>query len=101
MRPLRNLSARPTIVVDDRARRVADPSGNYLGIDGPLGRERVVFALPINGTGPWLIAPPEAVHDADGFYLADPNGVLVGLDGLWIPRMIGARWTLDTRRLAG
>lgn len=100
MRPLRHLSTRPELLVDEHGRRIVDPvNKTFVGIAGPLGRERVVEALPLNESGPVQIAPHEAVHDADGFYIADPDGNLIGVEGIWVHRMLYARWVEDTRRL--
>ena len=102
MKPLRPLSARPKLVVDPAARGIFDPSTDTrVGREGPWGRERIVFALPINGTGPVTLAAPIVVHDQDGFYLADPDGTLLGVDGVRVSRFLNARWTEDTRRLSG
>ena len=102
MRPLRPGSPRPEIIVDDAALRLRDPAtGSYVGMPGPFGRERVVMALATNGTGPVWIDPHRVVGDDGGVYLADPTGVLVGLPGVWVARMLDARWVEDTRRLGG
>lgn len=100
MRPLRPGSWRPLIIVDHRARRLKDPAtGTYVGFEGPLSRERVVFALPINGQRPFQAKPPRVVHDHDGDYLGDPDGKLIGHAGFWITRLLPATKTEDTRRL--
>jgi hypothetical protein len=77
-----------------------------IGIDGPYGRERVVYALPFGAHGNdrvpgFQYAAPKLFVDSYGNYLADPNGTIIGIDGLWIPRLLVARWTEDTRRLGG
>lgn len=101
MRPLRLGSWRPELIVDDHAFRLWDPvDQTYVGVPGPFGRERVVFALPFNGGGtPSGPLRSWVVHDNDGFHLADPDGNLVGRADVWIPRLLDARWTEDTRRL--
>ena len=100
MRPLRPGSWRPELVVDENARWLYDPvSKTMVGFAGPLSRERVVTALPLEHGGPVLIDPQRVVSGADGFYLADPDGNLIGKDGLWVMRMLYARKVEDTRRL--
>jgi hypothetical protein len=101
MQPLRHLSARPEILVDNQGVRLIDPDNGRIGTPGPFGRERIVTALATNesGTGPRQIAPAAVMHDNAGFYLADPNGNLLGVTALTIHRMLSARWTQDTRRL--
>jgi hypothetical protein len=51
VKPLRLLSPRPTLIVDQWGNRLADARSNVIGIPGPLGGERMVFALPTNTTG--------------------------------------------------
>lgn len=98
MDQLRPLSTRPTLLRDDHTDQIIDPSSNALvGVPGPFGKNRCVFALP---TRPVLLQAPTAIY-ADGYYLADPDGVLVGMPGVIVNRMLGARWTEDTRRLGG
>ena len=43
------LSARPELLTDDHGRWVGDPAGNVIGVDGPLVRRRIQFALPLDG----------------------------------------------------
>jgi hypothetical protein len=95
---LRHPSPRPSVVVDPAAFGVVDPAANFLGRPGPLGRERVLSALPLE-PGPALLSPPTAVHDAGSAFLADPDGALIGEGPVWVGRMLTARWTEDTRRL--
>jgi hypothetical protein len=101
MAQLRTLSARPEILVDNQGFRLVDPNHVGVGFPGPLGRERIVTALPTNEaeTGPVQIAAGLAVHDNELFYLADPDGNLLGAPPLWVHRMLYARWVQDTRRL--
>lgn len=102
MRPLRNLSERPELLVDHQGNRLIDPTDrSQVGFRNPLGNERLVKALPLNEseTGPIQAVPHEALHDNNGYYLADPDGNLVGFQGAWIHRIVYARWTEDTRRL--
>ena len=96
MKVLRNLSARPTLLRE--AAFVLDPSGDFVGREGPFGRNRVIFALPM---APVEIRPRLVVHDGDGAYLSDPDGTLIGMDRIIVHRMLSARWTEDTRRLSG
>jgi hypothetical protein len=85
-------------VVDPAAFGVVDPSPAFVGRPGPLGRERVMSALPLN-PGPALLSPPYVVRDAGSSFLADPDGALIGEPAVWVNRMLTARWTEDTRRL--
>jgi hypothetical protein len=106
MRPLRNLSARPELIVDDFNVRVGDPSSRTaVGKPGPLGRGRIVSALPIAGGplggGPHLLRPPEVLRDNNGFLLTDGDRNVIGMGPLRVHRMVTARWTEDTRRIAG
>jgi hypothetical protein len=95
---LRGPSPRPSVVVDPAAYGVVDPTRTFVGLPGPFGRERVLFALPLE-PGPALLSPPTVVHDAGSAFLADPDGALIGDPAVWVGRMLTARWTEDTRRL--
>lgn len=102
MRPLRNLSLRPELLVDNQGIPIGDVTrSSTVGVPNPLGNERLVMAIPLNEaqTGPVQIAPHEALHDNDGYYIADPDGTLTGFEGIWVHRIVYARWTQDTRRL--
>lgn len=97
---LRPVSPRPEIVVDDRSRRVEDAANSQLGLAGPLGRERCLYALPLNGSGPVQWAAAVAVRDHASSLLADTGLDLIGQDrGVWISRLLTARAVEDTRRL--
>ena len=98
MTALRLPSARPELLLDQRARRVGDESPATVGIPGPFGRERVLPVLPLKD-GPVRLEPPMVVHAADASYLADPGGQLIGQDGVWVQRLLPATTTWDTRRL--
>ena len=95
---LRGPSPRPSVVVDPAAYGVVDPTQTFVGREGPFGRERVLFALPLE-PGPALLSPPTVVRDAGSAFLADPDGALIGDPAVWVGRMLTARWTEDTRRL--
>ena len=100
MRPLRPGSWRPELVVDDHAHRLWDPTtGTYVGLPGPLGRERVIFALPTNGTGPIQVTRAKVLKDDDGAMIVDQNVTLLGQPGVWVHRMCYAGVVEDTRRL--
>ena len=43
--------------------------------------------------------PDRLVTDAWGFMLADPDGTIVGQPGVRVNRLLGARWSQDTRGL--
>lgn len=100
MENLRHTSLRPAVVVDPAAFGVADPNQFRVGRDAPLGRERVLFALPLE-PGPALVSPPTVLRDPGSAYVADPDGSLIGVPAVWVGRMLTARWVEDTRRLAG
>jgi hypothetical protein len=95
---LRKLSARPELLVG-LTPPIADPTNaTQVGIAGPVGRERVLFALPLGGyMGPQQIAPMRVIHGGD--YLADPQGNFVGdRDWVWISRLLTATRAENTRR---
>jgi hypothetical protein len=95
MTALRNLSPRPELLTGSR---VIAPDGSQVGLPGPFGRARIVSALPLND-GPRQLLAPLVVHDGGLGYLADPQGNLLGAPGVWVSRVITARWVSDTRRL--
>ena len=99
---LRKLSPRPTLVVDNRQWRLVDATGSDIGISGPLGRARCVYALPTDG-GPdrhawFMVRPPYLFADPHGNLVGVSADVLLGRDVIWVARMMTARWTEDTRR---
>ena len=108
MSELRKLSARPELLTDTRARTVEDPATtNRVGQqnDGRnlaawFGRQRIVSALPMAEPPRW-IRPHTVLHAQNQFYLADTDGTLVGMQGLWCNRILSARYTEDTRRIGG
>lgn len=97
MKHLRDPSARVGLLVDPAVFGIGR-NGEQIGRPGPLGRERIVAALPLD-PGPVQIDPPLIMQDSSGFYLIDPEGYLVGQPALRVQRMLVARATLDTRRL--
>lgn len=99
---LRQNSSRPELLLDDHARRQQDPTIQAdIGRPAWWGRRRVVFALPLGEHTSQTLAPHMILRDSDGFQIGDPNGNLVGFPQIIVPRMLTARWTEDTRRLAG
>ena len=99
MDELRHPSDRPSVVVDPAAFGLVDPaSAAIVGRPGPFGRERCLYALPLD-PGPALLRPATVVRDAGPAYLADPGPSLIGADSVWVSRMQTARWVEDTRRL--
>ena len=99
MFPLKRGTARPELIVDPWAFRLRDPvSKTYVGRAANWGRQRVVYALPTDD-GPRAVRRASVVVDPWGFRLVDPAGNLVGRNGVWINRILNARWTEDTRRL--
>lgn len=106
MEHIRNLSARPDLVIDPAGNRIVDSAADPLfaattvGMQGPFGRERVVAALK-GKCGPVQIAPKIALCDNQGYLLVDPytNFVVGESNGVWVHRMLAATRTHDTRRL--
>jgi hypothetical protein len=101
MPALRTLSARPELLVDDHGQAFPDPATTTIpGVAGPLGRGRVVAALPLNKSGaPLQLAPWGMLVDDHGVGLADPAGNVIGSAALWLARCVSATVTPDTRRL--
>lgn len=100
MTQLRPLSPRPELVVGSPdAARIADPAHTQVGVKGiPLGRERVLYALPLNKDGPQLIRRAEVLQ---GTLIIDPAGNVLGVSGpVWVHRLLHAGPVADTRRLA-
>jgi len=96
---LRNPSPRPEVVVDPAARAVLDPaSQSRVGQPGPFGRERLLYALPLN-PGPALLSPPTVLRDPGPAFVADASLGLIGVDAVWVSRMLCAGIVEDTRRL--
>jgi hypothetical protein len=96
MTALRQLSARPLLFRDQDSTQVVDPARNFIGVPGPLGRHRIVSALPM---APTLLRPAAVVKDHNGAYLAAPDGTLIGFPKIIVHRMLTATKTEDTRRL--
>ena len=91
----RPTSDRPGLIVDWNNAKLVDPATKTLvGVPGPFGRERVLPVLPMTGA----LFPPEVIVDSDGFFLADPDGGIVGEPALWVPRMLSALSVENTRR---
>lgn len=93
-------TARPEVLVSNTA-RIGNPDTTTVGQPGPLGRARVVFALPTNGTGPVNLAKPEVVVGVPLGYVGAPtDGTVVGSSAaVWVHRLVSAAKTQDTRRL--
>lgn len=108
---LRTPSERPEIIADQGRQKpptpfaLVDPQGNYIAPppnNPPFGRSRMLAALPLadQSVNYWL-KPNALVHDQQDCYLADPQGNLIGKPGVMVNRLLTARWTEDTRRIAG
>lgn len=97
MENLRPANARPHVLVDNAAFGVADPARVFVGRPRPLGRERVLYALPLD-PGPALLRPPTVIRNAA--FLADPSPALVGHEAIWVSRMLVATPTEDTRQIS-
>lgn len=99
MDQLRNLSSRPTLLRDEDSHAIIEQSSStFVGQPGPFGRARCLFTIPM---APVDIQTQTVVHDEDGAYLADPQGNVIGVPRITVDRLLAARWTEDTRRLAG
>jgi hypothetical protein len=99
---LRSLSARPGLLVDPQARLTGDQESlaGQAGSGFPWGRERVVEALKLNNNPPQRQWRQTSIADYAGLLLFDPTDAsVVGDPGLWIPRLLKATRTRDTRRL--
>lgn len=100
MTQLRPLSPRPELVVGSPdAARIEDPARTQVGVIGtPLGRERVLYALPLNKEGPRQLRRAEVLQ---GTLVADSFGNVIGSSGpVWVHRLLYAGPVADTRRLA-
>ena len=98
--PLRPPSPRPGLVTDQRLRRIVDdavPQGT-LGTPNPWGRGKLLTTLPL-ANGPRQLAPPTVGPDHDLAYLADLDGNLIGVAGIWVHKLLTATIVEDTRRL--
>lgn len=99
MTNLRKLSTRPQVLVDAHGRPIGDSVPTIVGREAPLGRARIVFALPTNKSGPVLLQAKRVIVADRTALLADPAGTLIGVDGVWCHRYLAAAKTEDTRRL--
>jgi hypothetical protein len=102
MDPLRKNSSRPELLIDSRAGTVQAPSDlSRVGLAGPFGRARCLYALPLSETPAQFVQPATLLTDSQAGHPADPGNAVIGLPAIWIPRLLTARWTEDTRRIAG
>jgi hypothetical protein len=93
------LTNRPTLLVDSSGKSVGQPTIDRIGVSGPLGRPRIVSAIPLKD-GPRLVQPARVLHDDDGAFLGDPSGNIIGdIQQVWVSRILMATRTPDTRRL--
>lgn len=101
MKRLRDVSARPELIVGvPGAARVVDPTDkSKVGLSGPFGRERCLYALPLGGVGAQQFAASRLLADTLGALVADPDSFTIGTYGVWISRLLTARSSEDTRRL--
>jgi hypothetical protein len=83
VRPLRTLSPRPELIVDQWGNRLVDPTDySIVGISGPLGGERIVWALPTNTTGGALSLryhPPHHSEEVCTFGMNFDNVIPLGI----------------------
>lgn len=124
---LRNLSARPQLVVDAQGQNLTGPTTDSVGgavvterlgpppqgipwPAGVLSPERLVEALPTNKCGgPVQLAADTVIADSRGNYLSDGTmasfggayaiNVLGQPTGVWVHRLVYADKTRNTRRL--
>jgi hypothetical protein len=93
---LRAPSPRPEVLLDQRSGAVQDPASlTQIGRQGPFGRERCLFALPMPVQE---LSRGVLLKDQDGAMVADAAGTVIGLPRVYVHRMLTARWTEDTRR---
>lgn len=105
MPALRKNSPRPTLIVDPHSHSVGTPAPTQLGLPGPLGRERVLFALPLSETPAQFLNAPTVLLSPRWAMLEDPTATpppVLGAgpdpDRVWVPRMMVGRKVEDTRR---
>lgn len=101
MPALRKNSPRPTILISPHSHSVGNADPTRIGLPGPLGRERVLFALPLSETPAQFLDAPTVVLAPRWAMLEDPTqpATVVGFDRVWVPRMIVGRKVEDTRRM--
>lgn len=89
----------PDLLVDPWSTRTEDPAtqSNVGWLSGPISRPRMVWAIPIDPSGPTVLEQPTLVVDTDGVALGDPQGNALGQPGVTIHRLLTAGWTQATR----
>jgi hypothetical protein len=93
---LRQPSPRPELLLDQNSNPVQDPASvTQVGIAGPFGRARCLFALPLPVAE---LSRGVLLKDQDGAMLGDPTGAVIGQPRVYVHRMLWARPTEDTRR---
>jgi hypothetical protein len=93
---LRSPSPRPELLLDQRSDAVQDPASlTQIGIAGPFGRARCLFALPLAVAE---LSRGVLLKDQDGAMVADASGNVIGVDRVYVHRMLSAGRTEDTRR---
>jgi hypothetical protein len=93
---LRQPSVRPELLLDTRSGAVQDPASvTQVGRQGPFGRERCLFALPLAVTE---LSRGVLLKDQDGAMIADPAGNVIGVARVYVHRMLSAGRVEDTRR---
>lgn len=100
MRYLFPQSTRPTLLVDPASSRTRDPgSSTLVGYPAPMGRERLVRALPTGDPdGPALLEAAAILVDQDGNSIGGPQGELLGQPAIVIHRLLSAGSSPETRR---
>jgi hypothetical protein len=93
---LRQPSPRPGLLLDTRSDAVQDPASlTQIGRAGPFGRERCLFALPLPVTE---LSRGVLLKDQDGAMVADAAGNVIGVERVYVHRMLSAGRVEDTRR---
>jgi hypothetical protein len=92
---LRQPSPRPELLLDRQSNLLQDPAASTVGMAGPFGRSRCLYALPL---AVQELSRGVLLKDQDGAMLADPAGNVIGVSRVYVHRMLTARWTEDTRR---
>ena len=96
-----NANSRPSILVDDNANSVADPQNFILSSNiQPLGRGRMLWALPFNG-GPALLQAAEVMGAGGPSAVLAQNATAFGWEPIWVSRLLTAVPTENTREMGG
>jgi len=100
---LRPGSPRPEILVGALSDQVVDPLAqpftSRIGLPALLAPGRLVYALPLNDTGPVTIRGTRTLVDTGSALVSDPDGSLVGWSAkVVVHRLVQAGSTPVSRR---